>query len=368
VARYTNLKPGPYTFEFTAYDPQAGGSGEDTIALPFFVPAKFHETLTFRFFLGGLVLVVGISLNRLWANRLRYRNERLEEAVRHRTAELLQQKNRLAETHRLLERTFRRRKKANQELKALYREKSDFLAIAAHDLRAPLVNLKGFASELRSAMELYHRSFLDCEGGLLTADRDHLAQILETDLPEALDFIDSSANQLEQLIGPILHLSRISRRPLHLQQVDAGLLVGDILESLSGVIADHGAEVSLSPLPVVTADLEALADIIHELLNNSLAFLAAGRPGRVEIFADEGEGEITIHIRDNGRGIGDAEGGRVFRLFGHAGRSNAPGRGMGLVYVRTLVHRHGGRIWYRSRPGRGTTFSFTLPTEAGSRQ
>ncbi len=360
-ARFTNLRPGPYALAIEAYDPARPEVGKATARFHFTIPPRFYQTPAF-FILCGLLLVVGaFLLNRLWAGRLLRRNEELEEAVRQRTAELIEQKNRLAETHRLLERTFRRRKKANQELKALYREKSDFLAIAAHDLRAPLVNLKGFASELRNALELCQRCFEAHKEDLPAATRVQASHLLQDDLIEGLDFIDTSATQLEQLIGPILHLSRISRRPLDLQEVETEKLLDEVLQSLRGIIADHGAEVTHGPLPPVMADPEALADIFHELLNNALTFLSPERPGRIEIFGRQNDGEVTLQVRDNGRGIAATEDGRVFRIFGHTGRVNAPGRGMGLVYVRTLIHRHGGRIWYESSLGKGTTFSLTLP-------
>lgn len=112
-------------------------------------------------------------------------------------------------------------------------------------------------------------------------------------------------------------------------------------------------------LPSVEADAFALEQIFGNLLDNAVKY-QADTPGQLEIWSTEALQEITFHIRDNGPGIDQANIHKVFELFRRVGRANIPGEGMGLAYVKTLVRRHGGRIWCESVLGKGSTFSFSL--------
>jgi len=100
-------------------------------------------------------------------------------------------------------------------------------------------------------------------------------------------------------------------------------------------------------------------------LSNAVKYLDPQRPGKVEVTGEHANGETVFHVRDNGRGIADEEMDKVFAPFRRAGKQDVPGEGMGLPYVETMVRRHGGRIWCRSQPGVGTTFSFTLANRVG---
>lgn len=358
-ASYTNLPPGKYRFQVEGLvDGRAGTVG--TAVLELRIPYHFYETLWFK----ALALLVLLALGR-WVFNLRVRTlderrRRLEATVDDRTEEILHQKDTLAETNRRLELAHRQLILTNQELKALSREKADFLAIATHDLRAPLVNLKGFSGELRLSLADGRSALEPALPGLEPALRLPLENAFDEDLDEALGFIDTAAERMEALIAPVLKLSRLSRRELHPETVDLRQLVLEVVGGRDERRKTAGATIRVGLLPSVWADEASMREIFEQLLDNALTYVEVGRPPKIEVFHQERWGRDYFHVRDNGRGIPEEQRAKVFRIFGRGGLPDTPGEGMGLVYVRTLVHRHGGRIWYESTEGGGSTFSFVL--------
>jgi len=138
-------------------------------------------------------------------------------------------------------------------------------------------------------------------------------------------------------------------------------LAWDIVDSLAYRLEQHPASVGVGPLPSVLADPLAMELLLQNLLANAVTYLEPDRPGRIEIHGRRQGNEALFEVRDNGRGIAPQEQSKVFQIFGRAGRCTAPGEGMGLAYVRTILRRHGGRVWFESTVGKGTVFFFTLP-------
>jgi two-component system, OmpR family, sensor histidine kinase KdpD len=122
-------------------------------------------------------------------------------------------------------------------------------------------------------------------------------------------------------------------------------------------------------LPLVAADEEYLALILRNLLSNAAKY--AGQDSMVEIVAshtgdaDDGSGEVSVRVLDNGPGISEAEAEQLFGLYYRsADSSGAPGAGIGLFVCRGLVNAMSGRIWARPRPEGGAEFGFSLPVYA----
>jgi sensor domain CHASE-containing protein/signal transduction histidine kinase len=244
--------------------------------------------------------------------------------------------------------------RANEEIK-------QFAYIVSHDLRAPLVNLKGFAAELHSAVEVVSPAVELALPRLDEEQRTHVASALHEDVPEALGFIDSSLNRLDRFISALLKLSRLGRSTLHPELLDVEALVRSTLGTLAYQVEARQVQVTVGPLPQVSADRTALQQVLGNLLDNALKYLDPGRPGEVEISAEPGAQETVFRIRDNGRGIARDDLPKVFMPFRRFGKQDVPGEGMGLPYVQALVRRLGGRIWCESETDVGTTFAFTIP-------
>jgi len=246
------------------------------------------------------------------------------------------------------------------ELEQRNEELKQFTYIVSHDLRAPLVNIKGFAAELRISLEAIHSAMDAVAFHLDEKQKQALTIALQEDVPEALNFIDSSVTRMDSFISVLLKLARLGRRVLDVEPIDMNALVQATLKTLAHQIEERQVKVTVAPLPEVIADRTSMEQIMGNILNNAVIYLAPDRPGEIELTAERRVNETTFHVHDNGRGIAKADMPQVFAPFRRAGRQDVPGEGMGLAYVQTLVRRHGGRILCESEEGVGTTFTFTI--------
>lgn len=262
-------------------------------------------------------------------------NASLEERVQRRTSDL---------------------SRANEEIQR-------FAYIVSHDLRAPLVNILGFTSELESSLKSFKRYMDQPEGappdqGILKEAR--LAA--DTDVPEALSFIRASTGKMDKLINAILTLSRQGRRELKPERVDLATLLQATAASVQHQLEEKGGSFAImGALPTVHSDRLALEQIFGNLIDNAVKYSAAGRPIRIEMSGTERRGWVTLKIVDNGRGIARDDYERIFDLFRRAGVQDTTGEGIGLAHVRALVRRLGGDISVESELGKGSTFTVILP-------
>lgn len=243
--------------------------------------------------------------------------------------------------------------RANEEIKS-------FASIVSHDLRSPLVNLKGFSHELKEALREIKGIFEEQSPHLADGLRLRGEELLRDDIPEALDFIETSTSAMERLISHILTLSRIGSRTLIPVEIDTHEFVSNKLKIFKYQIESKHIRVTVKELPCVVADESALDQIFGNILSNAINYLDPGRSGEIEISGERRKGDTLFTIKDNGRGIAAEDCHKVFELFRRAGKPTVPGEGIGLCYVKALVERHGGEIWFESREGVGTAFYFTI--------
>ncbi|MCK9419022.1 MAG: PAS domain S-box protein [Nitrospirae bacterium] len=253
------------------------------------------------------------------------------------------------------------------ELKQSNEDVLSFSYIVSHDLRAPLVSIKGFAGELQYALQEIEPILDRCMPHLSEQDRTQLATTYRKDVPVAMDFITSSVGRMDGLINAVLVLSRLGHRELKPEPLNVTALAKSILSSLAHQIEQRKTVVTIGDLPIITADKLAMEQIMGNLLDNALKYLDPVRAGEITVTAERNEEEVVFHVIDNGRGIAQEDMHKVFEIFRRAGKQDVPGEGMGLAYVKMLVRRQGGRIWCESEPGKGTTFSFTIPHPAAVR-
>jgi signal transduction histidine kinase len=269
-------------------------------------------------------------------------NQGLEERVRERTAEL---------------------GRANAEIQR-------FAYIVTHDLRAPLVNIMGFTSELEESLKAIQSAFrpTDASGGVNSSDRPAAEEartaVLE-DLPEAIGFIRSSIRKMDRLTNAILKLSREGRRVLTPEALRVDALLKNAAANVQHQVAEADGDVEIeAKVPAVISDRLALEQIFGNLLENAVKYRAPQRPLKIRIRAHESPGRrVIVEIEDNGRGIAEADHERVFELFRRSGDQNLPGEGIGLAHARTMMRNLGGDITLASELGQGTTIKINLPKD-----
>ena len=252
-------------------------------------------------------------------------------------------------------------KRQAEELKYINEELETFTYIASHDMRSPLVSLKGFSSELdRAAGETVSR-LERMLPGLPEGERDAVRQALCERMPKALRFIMSAADRMERLTSSILKLSRLGHREIMFEPVETRILVDQCLAALAHQIGQTHTTIEMGELPNVVADRVAIEQVFGNLLDNAIKYLDPARPGLIRVMGEKNGTHAVFTVADNGRGIADDDKHKVFEIFRRAGDvDNIPGEGMGMSYVRMIVRRHQGNIWLESKPGKGTSVHFTI--------
>jgi signal transduction histidine kinase len=259
--------------------------------------------------------------------------DRLEQAVLERTADLTQ---------------------ANEEIQR-------FAYIISHDLRAPLLNIIGFTSELENATSRLNSFVTEHIAASDVAIPETVRLASEEDLPEAIGFIQTSTAKMDRLINAILRLSREGRRVLVPEHLDMNGLLKNVVDSVRHQVATADAEVTLGTIPPIVCDRIAIEQIFSNLVENALKYLQDGRPGQIAITSRREGRMVCVEVADNGRGIAARDMERVFELFRRAGVQDRPGEGIGLAHVKALVRRLGGTIECTSTLGEGSVFAVRLP-------
>lgn len=258
-------------------------------------------------------------------------------------------------------------KEYEEDLKQLNADLEGFTHIASHDMRAPLVNLKGFSDEVNEALTQITPLMRQAAPHLPQDDRAKLERVLERELPEALTFIQRAIDKMDKLTDALLDLSRIGRRTYRMESIDTRALAQQCLDTLAYEIGAKKVDVNLANLPTVTSDPLALEQIFSNILDNAVKYLDPDRPGKIWVQYKLLPREIIFSVTDNGRGIEPRDRRKVFDLFRRASNTgDIRGAGVGMAYVKATVRSLNGRIWFDSMPGIGTTFYVSLPRAAAN--
>ncbi len=235
------------------------------------------------------------------------------------------------------------------DLGAKNTELERFTYSASHDLKGPLITIQGFLGHLEADV---------AEGN---SDR----------LRHDISRIGAAAAKMGRLLDELLELSRIGRIVNPPVEVPLADLAHEAVGLLAGRIEGRGAQVDISPrLPTVFGDRVRLLEVLQNLIDNAVKFMAGQPEPRVEIGARKAGNETVFYVRDNGIGIDPRYHDKVFGLFDQL-TQEAGGTGVGLALVKRIVEVHGGRVWVESEgAGHGSTFCFTIPgrTEGESRE
>jgi PAS domain S-box-containing protein len=300
---------------------------------------------------------------RFWANVIitaLYHPDRTVRGFAKVTRDMTQRKaneERIANLSRELEQRVMELAATNRELAQRNAENESFVYSVSHDLRAPLVNLQGFSQELEMSSDALRRLLARPE---VPPDiREQAQALVAVELTESIGFIRTAVQHLGRIIDGLLRLSRAGRIEYDSLPVDVGAVVAEIVAAMHTMVLTARARVVVGPLPVVLGDRNAIGQVFANIIGNALKSFDDDRAGVIEITASAADPPVFA-IRDNGVGIPAEYQPKIFHAFQQVHRSRRRGEGMGLAIVQRIVERHGGRIWFESQPGAGTTFYFTL--------
>lgn len=253
-----------------------------------------------------------------------------------------------ARLHRIARRTNEdlehRVKERTGQLEVAIHELEGFTYTMAHDLRAPLRAMSGYA-------EL-----------LLT---DHADLRRDPAVRDYLERIGAGAKQMDLLINDLLAFSRLSRIDMRLEALSLEDTIAEATARLKKDIDHAGAVVRVDPaLPRVRADRTALCMVLVNLLSNAVKFARPGVRPEVRVAAERRQGAVRITVEDNGIGIDPVFHERIFGVFERLNPSEQyPGTGIGLAIVRRSMERMGGRYGVESQLGSGSRFWIEVPAD-----
>ncbi|EKD42701.1 MAG: hypothetical protein ACD_73C00054G0003 [uncultured bacterium] len=264
--------------------------------------------------------------------QIQIRNEELQKQILERTkAEQQVLSMNVTLEERVAERTAQL-EVSNKELEA-------FSYSVAHDLRAPLRSIDGFAKILL----------------------DDYAPQLEKKAQHYLDLVRNNAQQMGQLIKDLLDLARIGRQPIVKKIINPAIIVHQCLQDLQEEQKRSNLKIEIGELPPCEADANLLRQVYVNLLSNALKFTQKKAEAHIEVGCLENSGLNIYFVRDNGTGFDMQYADKLFGVFQRLHRAeDYQGTGVGLAIVEHIVKRHGGKVWAESEVGKGATFYFTL--------
>ena len=271
---------------------------------------------------------------------LRKHRDSLQELVEERTKDLEEAKNDLI--------------KKNEELLETNKELEDFSYIVTHDIRSPLINIEGFAGELKIAIDKIKA----------ISQNPEIEKIIEGEIAESISYISKAVKSLDNITNSILEFSRKGKIEIKFEKVCSRQIVDEVLSRYSHQLRQKNIKVKLGNLPAIKSDYISLQEVISNIVDNAIKYMPANKNGIIEISAkyQSTKKQFLFTIKDNGGGIIEEAKGKVFQIMRRATLDKSvQGHGMGMPYAKTVLKRLGGKIWFDSKLGEGTTFYFSVP-------
>ncbi len=273
--------------------------------------------------IGLCIFSAGAGVVLIWRKReqeeQRAYRQYLEDTVKKRTAELEQ---------------------ANNQLQESYKDLESFSYSASHDLRQPLIMIEWFS---RNLLKKYRDKFDDYG-------------------KENLSVIADQARKMTGFINDLLSFCHASTKEIQKSDIDMNVLMHNIVEEMKTTIGERTVQFEIQDLPVVLGDPSMIRQVLLNLLSNAIKYSRTREITRIEIGGAEKEEGNIYYVKDNGVGFDSEDAGKLFSLFKRLHLSeDFEGTGIGLVIIKRIINKHGGRVWAEGRVNEGATFYFTLP-------
>ena len=240
-------------------------------------------------------------------------------------------------------------RRLEQEREVLLKELSDkneelqtFVYSVSHDLKTPIVTIEGFIGAMREDF------------------RDQISEEQE----KYIRYMSDAALKMEALINDLLEFSRIGRMTEKKSKFSFAGIVKEVLKTLRPQIQARGIEVDIQEdLPDIYGEKKRFIQVMENLLTNAVKYIGKENPcPRIDVGAQDRDGQKVFFVRDNGIGIEESYFEKIFQVFQRlpAAKKAGEGTGIGLAIVKRIIEHRGGSVWVTSKPGEGSTFFFTI--------
>lgn len=242
----------------------------------------------------------------------------------------------------------------NEELKSI-------VYVASHDLRAPLINIKGFSDILTKHCQ--HIKTLVEKEDFSSDIKSEIISLFEDNISEDLSFISSSSVRMENLINGLLKVARVGTCEIEIKNIDMNRIVPEIIDTVKYQAEDVHAEITYGRLPDCKGDEDQIVQVFTNLIGNALKYLDPQQKGVIRITGQAQDGKSIYCVEDNGIGITQTCQDKIFEIYYRFDpKCSADGEGLGLTIVKRILDRHNGQIWLESEHGKSSKFFVSLPT------
>ena len=253
------------------------------------------------------------------------------------------------------------REKLLRELQSKNEELESIVFIASHDLRSPLVNIRGFSGELEKSLTQLQKLLADEKLSVTTQQK--LEHLFSDEIPESIGFINAGNRKMDMLLNGLLRLSRVGMAEVSLTDLDMNQMFEGILNNFRFRTRQTDLEITVDKeISACRGDAALINQVFNNLIDNAIKYRSPDRPAKIHISAETTDRTVIYRVQDNGIGIASEHINKVFEIFHRLNpSSDQTGEGLGLTIVRRLLKRQDGQIWIDSEPGVGTSVYVELP-------
>ena len=235
----------------------------------------------------------------------------------------------------------------------------NYLYITTHDLRTPLVNIQGYGGRLEKQANSIKCFLEQCQ--LEPEVKQNLDKLTNQDMPKTLDIILTSVTKMDTLLNGLLHISRTGKARLVITKVNMNLLFDSVFYANHYLIQQHNVEINIGDVPDCYGDENFLNQVFSNIISNAIKYQNTSRKLKIEITAETKPNTVIYSIKDNGMGIAERHLDKIWNVFFRVdAASPQSGEGIGLSFVKRIVHKHKGKIWAKSEEGKGSSFFIEL--------